>query len=229
MIAAHDGTWAWILVRLTVVGLLVAGLLWTAQPGRWTATGAITAGMLGVVVGGGIGVPHLLRRDDGLLTSAGLIALLTGLASLICGAAIALHNRGIWGRCGVATGLTAGTAVIALIFVPAVMATNVPATGLGSDTPGTYGLSYETVTFDTADGVALSAWYVPSTNHAAVVIRHGSGSTRSDVLGQTIILAQHGYGVLLPDARGHGRRVGLGRSSRRRSKANRGGRDVDGW
>jgi dienelactone hydrolase len=98
--------------------------------------------------------------------------------------------------------------VIALIFVPAVMATNVPATGLGSDTPGTYGLSYETVTFDTADGVALSAWYVPSTNHAAVVIRHGSGSTRSDVLGQTVVLARHGYGVLLADARGHGRSEG---------------------
>jgi pimeloyl-ACP methyl ester carboxylesterase len=52
--------------------------------------------------------------------------------------------------------------------------------------------------------VTLSGWYIPSTNEAAVVIRHGSGSTRSDVLRQAVVIASHGYGVLAADARGHG-------------------------
>jgi dienelactone hydrolase len=97
-----------------------------------------------------------------------------------------------------------GTALVALTFVPAVMATNVPATYLDRETPATYGLPYESVSFETPDGVTMSAWYVPSTNNAAVVIRHGSGSTRSNVLRQSVVLAHHGYGVLLADARGHG-------------------------
>jgi pimeloyl-ACP methyl ester carboxylesterase len=37
---------------------------------------------------------------------------------------------------------------------------------------------------------------------------HGAGSTRSDVLAHAVVLARHGYGVLLFDARGHGRSGG---------------------
>ena len=50
----------------------------------------------------------------------------------------------------------------------------------------------------------LAGWYVPSSNGAAVVLRHGSGSTRTDVLDQAAAIARGGYGVLLTDARGHG-------------------------
>src|SRR4051794_35240236 len=39
-------------------------------------------------------------------------------------------------------------------------------------------------------------------------LRRGAGSTRSDVLDHAIVLARHGYGVLLFDARGHGRSGG---------------------
>jgi pimeloyl-ACP methyl ester carboxylesterase len=42
------------------------------------------------------------------------------------------------------------------------------------------------------------------------VVAHGSGSTRSAVLGHAAVLARHGYGVLLYDARGHGRSGGRG-------------------
>jgi pimeloyl-ACP methyl ester carboxylesterase len=54
----------------------------------------------------------------------------------------------------------------------------------------------------------LWAWYVPSENGAAAVLRHGSGSTGSSVLAQAEVLARHGYGVLVTDARGHGRSSG---------------------
>jgi len=45
---------------------------------------------------------------------------------------------------------------------------------------------------------------VPSRNRAAVVVLHGSGTTRSNVLDQAAVLAKHGFGVLMIDARGHG-------------------------
>src|SRR5690606_16506366 len=61
---------------------------------------------------------------------------------------------------------------------------------------------------ETADGVRLAAWYVPSTNRAAVVLLHGAGSTRSNVLRHAAVLADNGYGVLLLDARGHGESEG---------------------
>lgn len=54
----------------------------------------------------------------------------------------------------------------------------------------------------------MSGWYVPSTNGAAVVLLHGASSTRSAVLDHAVVLARHGYGVLLFDARGHGRSGG---------------------
>jgi dipeptidyl aminopeptidase/acylaminoacyl peptidase len=64
------------------------------------------------------------------------------------------------------------------------------------------------VALRTADGVRLSAWYVPPRNGAAVVLLPGAGSTRTAVLGQAAVLARHGYGALLVDSRGHGRSGG---------------------
>lgn len=60
------------------------------------------------------------------------------------------------------------------------------------------------VEFPASDGTPLAGWYVPSRNGAAVVLLHGAGSTRSNVLDHAVVLARRGYGVLLYDARGHG-------------------------
>jgi pimeloyl-ACP methyl ester carboxylesterase len=90
----------------------------------------------------------------------------------------------------------------------AVAATNSPRTAVGATTPADVGLTYRDVEFETVDGVRLSGWYVPSTNGAAVVLLHGAGSTRSSVLDHARVLARHGFGVVLFDARGHGRSGG---------------------
>ena len=97
---------------------------------------------------------------------------------------------------------------VLLPLTVAVYATNRPPGPLGSATPATYGLTYQDVAFRTADGVRLSAWYIPPRNGAAVVVLPGSGSTRTAVLGQAAVLARHGYGTLLVDTRGHGRSGG---------------------
>jgi dienelactone hydrolase len=90
----------------------------------------------------------------------------------------------------------------------AVYATNLPPGPLGLATPAAYGLTYRDVGFRTADGVRLSAWYILPRNGAAVLVLPGSGSTRTAVLAQAAVLAQHGYGALLLDGRGHGRSGG---------------------
>jgi len=55
------------------------------------------------------------------------------------------------------------------------------------------------VTITTRDGLNLAAWYVPSRNGAAVI----SFPTRIGKVPEARMLARHGYGVLLLDARGY--------------------------
>jgi dipeptidyl aminopeptidase/acylaminoacyl peptidase len=62
----------------------------------------------------------------------------------------------------------------------AVNATSRPPGPLGPPAP----VSYQDVAFRTADGVRLSAWYIPPRNGAAVVLLPGAGSTCGTVLGR---------------------------------------------
>jgi fermentation-respiration switch protein FrsA (DUF1100 family) len=65
--------------------------------------------------------------------------------------------------------------------------------------PAELGRQHVEVTIRTSDGLDLAAWYVPSRNGAAVV----SYPTRQGKLQHARMLARHGYGVLLVDARGY--------------------------
>ena len=122
---------------------------------------------------------------------------------MVSGARAAVRDRPRSGKVlgSVATLILVG--VMVSVVAPAVVATNVPATSITS-TPDTVGLEYESVMLTTADGVALAAWYVPGSNGAGVIVRHGAGSTRSSVLHEAAVLVSRGYSALLVDARGHG-------------------------
>jgi fermentation-respiration switch protein FrsA (DUF1100 family) len=65
--------------------------------------------------------------------------------------------------------------------------------------PADLGRAYEQVTLRTREGLALAAWYAPSRNGAAVI----SYPTREGTVAHARMLARHGYGVLLVDARGY--------------------------
>lgn len=56
------------------------------------------------------------------------------------------------------------------------------------------------------DHVSLRAWYIRQLpgNGDAVVLLHGVGDNRLGMMGYARILLQHGYSVLMPDARAHG-------------------------
>jgi hypothetical protein len=62
------------------------------------------------------------------------------------------------------------------------------------------------VTITAADGVALKGWFVHPQiyNGNAVILLHGITDNREGVAGYGRLLLQHGYAVLLPDARRHG-------------------------
>ena len=70
------------------------------------------------------------------------------------------------------------------------------------------GVAHEDVTFRSSDGLRLAGWYVPSRNGAAIVVVHGSGGNRGGTALHALMLARHGYGVLLYDARGRGESQG---------------------
>jgi len=69
-----------------------------------------------------------------------------------------------------------------------------------------FGAELQDVAITAADGVVLKGWYVhPSAyNGNAVVLLHGITDNREGVAGYGHLLLQHGYAVLLPDARRHG-------------------------
>jgi alpha-beta hydrolase superfamily lysophospholipase len=68
--------------------------------------------------------------------------------------------------------------------------------------------AYSDVAFDASDGLRLAGWYHPSRNGAAVVVVHGGSSDRKGSVNHAKMLARHGYGVLVYDARGRGESEG---------------------
>lgn len=79
-------------------------------------------------------------------------------------------------------------------------------------TPADLGLDFEEVAFTSSDGVTLSGWYIPSRNRAAVILLHGYGGNRLEMIWRADMLARHGYGVLLYDQRASGESGGDVRS-----------------
>ena len=71
-----------------------------------------------------------------------------------------------------------------------------------SRTPADIGLArFEDVTFQTPDGVTARGWYIPPSNGAVIMLVPGLGGARDGMLGDAAILARHGYGLLMYDAR----------------------------
>ena len=69
-----------------------------------------------------------------------------------------------------------------------------------------FGAQLQDVAITAADGVALKGWFVHPRdyNGNAVILLHGITDNREGVAGYGHLLLEHGYAVLLPDARRHG-------------------------
>ena len=113
------------------------------------------------------------------------------------------------------------TPVVALICIAFMVYSTVhpqPDTDIGV-APNAMGLYYETVTFNSKDGTELNGWYIPSINASeiledgdkailrkrpGVVLCHGIGTNRKQMLPMAAFLNSKGYEVLLFDFRSCG-------------------------
>ena len=206
----------WIVVQVAVIrafsffqpAYLAIGTSFIAASRRVTLS-PHRRGVLFVVVGSilaavGVGLlPHPIKNGLTTMSVVAVALLLSGIALVGVGAVSALRGRRRLGALAGGAVVLFVLAATVSIVAPGVAATSVPSTEITS-TPATVGLEYESVTLTTTDGVELAAWYMPGTNRAGVVVMHGAGSTRSDVLDQAAALARSGYTLVLIDARGHG-------------------------
>jgi len=73
-------------------------------------------------------------------------------------------------------------------------------------TPDQIGLEYESVTFESADGVRLSGWYLPAHTAACgtILFLHGNAENISTHIGSVYWLPARGFNVFMPDYRGYG-------------------------
>lgn len=210
VVVGWDGAPVWRVVRMVAVAaitsLALIGMRRSTRAGRGAI--ALVLGVAGTVAGGGVASAHLARDGITVTSVAASIVLSAGLALLILGSVALIRSLRRWWRL---LAVPAGLALLVFVLYPltlAVNATNRPAGQLGSRTPADVGLQARDITFSTPDGARMSAWYAPGSNGAAVVVLHGSGSTRTAVLDHAAVLASHGYATLLVDARGHGRSEG---------------------
>lgn len=190
-------------VAAAVAATVATWLVLRRAPAAVGALVLVVVALLAVPAGLGVALPHLSKNGLGLPGAAGAVVAGCGLVLLAAGLGRLRRYR------GTRTGAAAAVAAVVCLGVTswtlgqAVAATNVPATPVCT-TPPEGVVAPRDVSFRTADGATVSAWYLPGRNGAAVVLRHGAGSTRCSVRAHAAVLARHGYGVLMTDARGHG-------------------------
>jgi pimeloyl-ACP methyl ester carboxylesterase len=194
-------------VILGLAGTAAVAVAWNrgGRRGGWALLGL---GTLGVVVGIGVGLRGIILDALGLGTVMALLALPTGLTAV--GLGVSRITRGLRPFWRLISGflIVLLVAIVTWTLTPAVLATRAPSVPLGSAIPSDFGLEAVDVRFVTADGVELFAWYVPPPDGKVVILRHGAGSTAASVLAHARVLAANHYGVLITDARGHGRSAG---------------------
>jgi pimeloyl-ACP methyl ester carboxylesterase len=151
---------------------------------------------------------HIPADGQTARATAALLALLAGVTAVVADVVVLATGRRWWRRL---LAIPIGAVLLAFVAYPvavAVYATAQPPAELGTDSPADRDLEHDDVTLSTDDDVELSGWYLPTRNGAAVVLLHGASSTRTAVLRHAEALHDMGYGVLLFDARGHGRSQG---------------------
>ena len=190
-----------------VLGLAALLAFPRSRPGVRAAL-AFSLGGLGLV-NGGLHVAHVLDSapsggDFTGILAAGAAAVLVGLAAWI-----PWHHRGMGaatrGRRWAVRVLIVPAGLIASIFVLGPVALGIVETHKWRETVGDPpSAAYQEVSFKASDGLDITGWYRPSENGANVLVAHGGGSDRKGSVAHASMLARHGYGVLLYDARGRG-------------------------
>lgn len=67
---------------------------------------------------------------------------------------------------------------------------------------------FKSISFKSRDGLALFGRFIPSRNHATIILAHGLGVSGNDLILLAKLLVQAGYGVFVIDLRAHGKSQG---------------------
>ena len=197
-----------VVTALAVTGVLLFGRLRT---GLRAAMALLFGGA--ALTNGALHVMHISVDGPSNSDITGVLAAAAGVVMLVMAAALPFLHRGErqvsarrrWAVRGVA--VVATPVLVVYIVMP--IGVGIGQTHLFRDPIGAPpGDAYETVTFDSTDGLELSGWYSPSRNGAAVILVNSAGGDRLGSIQHARLLADHGYGVLLYDARGAGRSEG---------------------
>jgi fermentation-respiration switch protein FrsA (DUF1100 family) len=75
--------------------------------------------------------------------------------------------------------------------------------------PSDYGMSYESIAFESLDNIELRGWFIPSNrSRSLIIVCHGHGAGKGDVLLASKFLHENGYQIILFDFRAHGESAG---------------------
>jgi fermentation-respiration switch protein FrsA (DUF1100 family) len=159
------------------------------------------------LVNGLLHVVHVVTDGPAASDLTGLLAAAAG--AVLVGLAIAIpwRHRGAGTVRSRAIAVPLGLLALLVLVVPiglAIVETHKWREPIGAPPSA----AYEEVAFRAADGLDIAGWYRPSRNGAAVLVVHGGGSDRTGAVTHAKMLAGHGYGVLLYDARGRGESEG---------------------
>ena len=183
--------------------LALTAELFTRTPAWLRASLALVFGAF-AVVSGLVAVDRMSVEGTSAGAVCGILPLVAGAVLLVLGVWTAWHYRRRGGPLW-RTVLRRALITVAALFVIywlvlpvslAIIATERPARPIRD---ADLGRPKQNVTLVTRDGVKLSAWYVPSRNHAAIVT-----FPRETTIPQARMLVRNGYGVLLVDPRGYG-------------------------
>jgi hypothetical protein len=175
------------------------------RPGLRAAL-AFSFGVL-ALVNGAMHVGHVGAGGPTAGDVTGIAAAVAGVVLIGLAAAIPWRHRGAgsWRSRAVA----APVGVLAGLFVLGPVAMGIVATHKWREPVGSPpSAAYQAVSFEASDGLELAGWYRPARNGAAVLVVHGGSSDRKGSVAHAEMLARHGYGVLLYDARGRGESEG---------------------
>jgi dienelactone hydrolase len=159
-------------------------------------------------VNGSMHIKHIAEQGVSGGDVTGALAAAAGgvLVALAIALPLAHRGEGSWKSRAVAVPAT----LLGVLFVVMPMSIGLTETHKWREDVGAAPSSaYRDVRFEASDGVKLSGWYRPTRNGATVIVVHGGGSDRRGSVAHASLLARHGYGVLLYDARGRGRSEGV--------------------
>ena len=191
-----------------------AGLAWAVR--RKKAAGFALTAAAGVLLGVGLtliyavalrGPPGVWQALLAAWLATGLLVMLkaadAGVTRLLVGREPTRRRRvlGQIGRVVLLVGLGLPVVMAAvMVYRPKI----VPA-----DTPADFGLAFGTVTFPARDGSRVVGWWLPGREDEPVVLlTHGLGGGKADMLDSAARLARAGHPVLMIDLRAHGQSGG---------------------